>query len=449
MSKLPAHEAELDPDLPEGQDEPFATEKPPRPKRWFPEATHEIAAVLRRLCVRPWLVAERDDELIAAVKRNQAAIQEVFVRLGWVLVVERDLVRLRKSPPVRRQAWAATGPTPREASWFFLLVAAAESVPPRVGISQLVTAARAAAAEAGIAVVNDLQERRAIARALRMLDERGVVEEFEGDVDGFIVDESAPVLLAVHHSRLAHVIANYTTADPSKDPEGWLAQVEREPDPARRMRRRLVDDTIIHAVDLDAAEADWLSRRVRGDDGGPLAAAFGLALERRAEGAAFVVPDDAFRYLSELGPIVFPSSGTVAHAALIICDGGERVGISGAEAQGPGVGWRGLRETAIIEMLATTAAGFPEGRGGWRRELAEDPLQLATEVKKLLVSMDLLRVHGVAEDCVWWLSPATGRWSPPRPLESGEPRRGKKANESEPDVQPAFDFGVPHTGAPK
>src|SRR5438132_7244501 len=100
-------------------------------KRWLPEASAETAAALRLLAVRPWLIAGRDDEGIAAVRRNLPAIRDALSRLGWVLVVERDLVRLRKSPPMRREAWVADGPTSLEASWFFLLVAAAESVAPR------------------------------------------------------------------------------------------------------------------------------------------------------------------------------------------------------------------------------------------------------------------------------------------------------------------------------
>jgi hypothetical protein len=103
-----------------------------------PEAAAETAAVLRLLMVRPWLIAGRDDGAIATVRRNEAAVRDVLGRLGWVLVVERDFVRLRKSPPVRRYAWAAGGPSPLASSWFFLLVAAAESMPPRVSIGQLV-----------------------------------------------------------------------------------------------------------------------------------------------------------------------------------------------------------------------------------------------------------------------------------------------------------------------
>src|SRR5690242_3736574 len=104
-----------------------------------PEAPAEIAAVLRLLMVQPWLVAGRDDAAIAAVRRHEEAVREVLARLGWVLVVDRDFVRLRKSPPVRREAWAAGGPAPLTCSWYFLLVAAAESLPPRVSIGQLIS----------------------------------------------------------------------------------------------------------------------------------------------------------------------------------------------------------------------------------------------------------------------------------------------------------------------
>jgi uncharacterized protein (TIGR02678 family) len=335
--------------------------------------------------------------------------------LGWVLVVERDFIRLRKSPPVRRHAFAADGPTPLQASWFFLLVAGAESVAPRVALAQLVTVARAAAAEAGLPVTHDITERRAIVRALRMLDKRGVVIQLDGDVEGFVEDEDAPVLLAVHHSRLAHVIANYGSGDPTGDPPMWLEQLEREPDPARRMRRRLIDDTLVHVADLDEPEADWLSRRVRGDDGGPLATAFGLRLERRAEGAAFVVPDDAFRHFRELGPTHFPAPGTVPHAALLLCEHAAVTGVLGSSDQGPGPGWRGLVDSSVREHVAVLAAERADGRGGWRRELVENPQRLVEEVRALLTSLDLLRVRPGAEGAaMWWFSPATGRWSLPR-----------------------------------
>ena len=383
-------------------------------KRWLPEASAETAAALRLLLLRPWLVAGRDDEAIAAVRRNLPAIREALTRLGWGLVAERGFVRLRKSPPMRRAAWAAQGPAPLAASWFFLLVAAAESAAPRMSLANLVSAARAAAAEAGIPMTNDINERRAIVRALRMLDQRGVVMQIDGDVEGFVVDEHAAVLLAVHHPRLGHVIANFAQGDPVSDPGAWLDALEREPDPARRMRRRLVDDALVHVADLDEAEADWLSRRVRGDDGGPLASAFGLQLERRSEGAAFVVSEDAFRYLYELGETPFPAPGTVPHAALLLCEHVAFNGACGSMECGPGGGWRALSEQRVREHLAALAAERADGRGGWRRELVEDPPRLVEDIKALLIALDLLRVEPAStEGSIWWFSPATARWCPP------------------------------------
>jgi len=243
-----------------------------------------------------------------------------------------------------------------------------------------------------------------------MLDDRGVVMQVDGDVEVFIENEDAPVLLAVHHTRLAHVIANFGSADPVSDPALWLEQVEREPDTARRMRRRLVDDALIHVTDLNDSEADWLSRRVRGDDGAPLAAAFGLRLERRDEGAAFVVPADAFRFLNELGSTVFPAPGTIPHAALLLCEHAALMGAMGSHEEGTGPGWRILQEQSVEDYVAALAAQ-QIGRG-WRRELAEDPSRLAEEVSLLLSSLDLLRIRvGTDGTRTWCFSPATGRWS--------------------------------------
>ncbi len=399
-------------DADEKPDDERGDPRPPRKRRWAPEASEEAAAMLRLLARTPWLVAGRDDEAIAAVRRNHAAIRDTVTRLGWVLTVEKDTVRLRKSPPVRRDAWTSTGPTPLQASWFFLLVVAAESAPPRLAIGQLVAGARAAAAEAGLPVTNEIAERRAIVRALHMLNERGVVQRVEGDLDDFVSSDDAPVLLAVQHARLAHVIANYGTTEPSEDPVAWLEQVEREPDAARRMRRRLVDDTVIYAADLDEDEADWLRRRFRGDDGEPLARAFGLHLERRAEGAAFVVPDESFRHPHELGDLPFPAAGTLAHAALLLCEHSASAGEASEDAaEGPrlGAGWRGLHESQVVAHLTQLASSRGKG-AGWKSELVEDPARLTSEVQRLLMGLDLLRIVDDGTRRVWWFSPATGRW---------------------------------------
>jgi hypothetical protein len=207
------------------------------------------------------------------------------------------------------------------------------------------------------------------------------------------------------------VIANFGPGDPRDDRAAWLDAVERESDAARRMRRRLVDDTAIHVIDLDEAEADWLSRRVRADDGAQIAAAFGLHLERRAEGAAFVVPDEAFRHAHELGEHPFPMPGTVGHAALLLCD---HAGEHGTQLSAPGPGWRGLSEADALAHMGALTAQHASGKGGWSTELTADPVELTRRVAALLESLGLVRRHDDALR-TWWFSPVTGRWSAPAP----------------------------------
>jgi hypothetical protein len=166
-------------------------------------------------------------------------------------------------------------------------------------------------------------------------------------------------------------------------------------------------------ADLDSAEADWLSRRVRGDDGAPLASAFGLHVERRLEGAAFVVPDDAFRYLHELGATPFPAPGTVPHAALLLSEYANTIGIAGSSSVGPGTGWRGLSEVEVEAHVSALCRERASGPGGWRRELAETPALLIAEIFRLLHTLGLLRRHSDATGAwQWWFSPAMSRWSP-------------------------------------
>jgi uncharacterized protein (TIGR02678 family) len=403
-----------------------------RRKAWSPEAGLEVAAAARLLMRRPWLVAGRDDEDIAAVLRNYPALRDLFGRLGWPLYADRDLVRLFKTPPARLGAFAAGGPGPQTLQWFFLLVAGAETLGRKVSLGALVGAARTAAADAGVASSGSQPERRAIVGAIRMLTQRGVIVEVDGDVEDYLHDEDPQVLIEVHHARLLHVIGHYGAADPVSDPEAWLATVTREPDVARRMRRRLVDDTVVHTVDLDADEADWMSRRVRTDDGAPLAEAFGLHLERRAEGAAFVVPDEAFRFPSELGPLTFPGTGTAAHAAYLIIEWAQDNADEGA---GPGPGWHRASDVGVGAKLTELADAATVGAGGWRAELVDDPTGLLRDaVVGLLTGLDLVRLDPSTGD--WLFAPVTARWR-----STAAPSRPTKRRRTAAAVSRTFDFG--------
>ena len=400
-------------------------------RNWVPEANDDAAAALRVLAARPWLVAGRDDDTMAAVRRNLPAVKDALNRLGWALVTDdRDFIRLRKTAPQRTHAFAAGGPSPLAWSWFFLIVAAGESMQRRVSIGQLVAAARAAAAEASLDAPGDISERRAIVTALKLLDARGVIVQLDGEIDGFVHDENAPVLLEVHHTRLLNVIANFATADPVADPQAFLDIICREPDIGRKIRRRLIDDTAVHISDLDADETAWLGRRSR-DDLEPLAEAFGLHLERRAEGAAFVAPEGSYRHLKELGPLAFPSQGTVAHAALLLCDHANTISRTNPVAEGaPGAGWVQLTRDAVESFLAGAALEQNAGAGGWSRELAEDPTGLLlAAVRDMLGALDIVRVILASIDptgensaaSAWWFAPLIGRWE--RDLEPSAPKK--------------------------
>jgi uncharacterized protein (TIGR02678 family) len=367
------------------------------------DAQTEVAAALRLLARQPWLVGGRDDAAISAVRRNEAGVRSVLSRLGWRLVVERDLVRLAKTPPPRLHDWAIGAPTPLTCAWVFLLAASAEGLPQQVTIGRLVEAGKAAAVEAGVPLTGDRAERRAITNAVRELVGRGIIELTDGQIDAYLNDDDAPVLLTIFHRRLLHLIPNFDpNTDPSMDPARWLANVAREPDAGRRMRRRLVDDTCVHTIDLDEAEADWLSRRLRGDDGQPLAAAFGMVIERRDEGAAFVVPDDAFRWPHELGQVPFPATGIVPHVAMLLADHIAAHGDIG----GPGPRWRGMARTEVLAELTNLAQRQTTGKGGWPADRAADPQGLLDEAERLLIGAGLLRIV----EGYWWLSPALGRW---------------------------------------
>ena len=86
--------------------------------------------------------------------RDKKPFSNLDGRAVWLrsaeLFVSRDLVRLRKSPPPRRDSWAARAPNSLVCAWFFVLAATAESMPPKVALPHFVTEARVAAAEAGV-----------------------------------------------------------------------------------------------------------------------------------------------------------------------------------------------------------------------------------------------------------------------------------------------------------
>lgn len=123
------------------------------------------------------------------------------------------------------------------------------------------------------------------------------------------------------------------------------------------------------------------------------------------------MPTDAFRYARELGPLPFPTPGTVGHAAPLLCDAAALDGSLVPDRPG----WRAFPEPTVVARLADWGQRFGAGRGGWAQEDVDDPAGLAEKVRTLLIGLNLLRVDvSIADEDAggpqWWFSPATGRW---------------------------------------
>ncbi|MEU1223064.1 DUF2398 family protein [Streptomyces microflavus] len=377
------------------------------------EAVWQLARLLKS---RTWLVGGRDDVAIEAVYRYRTALRRVLEQVGCVLVVEPDLVRVYNPAPPR-SAPRVRGDAP-EGVWFWLTFNALESLPPRVRLGQVAAAAREAAAEIGMAVTQSGAELSALAGALRRLCQCGLLEELEGRVEALLEDGDDPaVLLRVHHTRMLYVMARNVptdeagrwSVDPAEDPEGWLAALVRPAEAGVRVCGMLADQAVVHACDLDEDELRWLSDQ-GATEGAAVAGGFGLVLEHRLEGAAFVMPQETCDE-RVLGRFRFPgrsrsSAGTVRHATLLLIDALVRSRKQGGPLA-PGPGWCGAPQSWVVDRLGELARQHT----WWRQELRADLERLAKDVRQVLEpEADLLRVTGGFEDW-WWLSPAAARWT--------------------------------------
>ncbi|MER5618691.1 DUF2398 family protein [Streptomyces sp. NPDC002215] len=388
----------------------------------------------RLLKTRAWLVGGRDDAAIEAVYRHRGALREVLAAVGCTLALEADLVRVYNPAPPLSARLPEGGSA--QGVWFWLAVGALESLPARVRLGQVAAAARAGAAEIELPVTQSRVELSAFAAGLRRLCGCGVLEELEGRVEALVDgEEDPPVLLKVHHTRLLHLLPRGVPVDdwgqwaidPAGDPAGWLAGLERPADAGLRVCAMLADQAVVHACDLDEDELRWLSDKGP-TDGAALARSFGLTLEHRLEGAAWVMPQETYDE-RVAGRFRFPGrrrsdAGTVRHAALLLIDGlvseGERGGVGA-----PGSGWCGMPKSWVVGRLGELA----RQHAWWSKDLRSDLPRLAEDVRGVLEpEADLLRVTGGFEEW-WWLSPAAARWTvlseqPPVPAQCGEVAKG-------------------------
>jgi uncharacterized protein (TIGR02678 family) len=333
---------------------------------------------VRALLLRPLLCAEQDRDTFTLVRRHRAEIDAILTRrLGYRVHVNADTARLVKTGIPwgdRRLEHRDRKLSQREHVVLALTLAAVASGPLVISLADLVPDIRSAAAEAGVELVMDGPGRRAVVTALRWMIDHGLVLEVDQKVDAFGADESADAVLRLRPDRIALLA---TAALPGAASADELIERATSGSNVRiALRRRLVEEAVVHRADLN--EADWSELRRRlGEEAVVLDDEFGLRLESRAEGVAAIDPDGT------LSSPRFPTSGTVGHAALLLIE-------------------------QLTRDQTTEAASWPDVNNAvrrlvdahgqhWAKDLVSAPDRLRDAAVGLLEAMRLVTIadHGV------------------------------------------------------
>jgi uncharacterized protein (TIGR02678 family) len=226
---------------------------------------------------------------------------------------------------------------------------------------------RSAAADAGIVLDGATSERRALVTELRWLVEHGVVHELDRSVTGYESDAEADALLEVRSDRMSLLPA--TALVGARSAAELLARAAGESTGRAALRRRLVEDPVLHADEV--TPEDWAELRRRfGEESRYCEEMFGLLIEARAEGAAAIDVDGGCT------DITFPAGGTTAHAALLLLDALTTRHRDGAD----------------TFMLAGELRALLERYGRyWRKDI--DPNTLRDDVVALLTAMAVITVE--------------------------------------------------------
>ena len=345
--------------------------------------------LLRRPLLRP---GAPDGDLLPMIYRQRAVLQDLFSSLlGYRLVVERRFARLYKAGPVDDATRGEGSLSPRGYAYFALTLAALTGIGRQVLLSRLVSDVRAAAAEAGIGIVDDPADRRALTAALRHLVALGVITETEGTVSA--TDSAAEALITIDTDLLGQLVAGPLAEAEGPDELVSLAAATGPRSIEHAVRRRLVEDPVVLYRDLPDEHAEWLLKHLA-NESRLMERFFGLVTESRAEGLVVTDPED---YLTD---VAFPGPGTVARIALLalpaLLDRGEPRDSDG-------------RHPVSTEDISAVCSELVESYpAAWSRQATEDHCDLVRSVCTLLHRLGILRADGAG----WLVSPAAHRWLP-------------------------------------
>ncbi len=369
------------------------------------QAAEERARAVRVLLANPLLTADADPSGFDAVRAHAAYLRQWFDdTCGWALHVEARrgyarLVKVRPDPdasrPARRQR-STRAPFDRRRYVMLCLVAAELARPGAMTtIGLLADRVRSATTTEPTIKTFDTaarHDRAAFVDAVKLLEQYGVVRAVDGSSDTYVDTPDAKVLYQVDEARLARLLAAPTS--PSRvgdepdlprllhEPRYGDAPVDDEDAPAEQrnrwlrhsITRRVLDDPVVYADDLTAAQRGYLEsisgKRVIRE----AAAAAGFMLEERAEGLLAVDADGIATDTK------FPADGShVKHAALLVLDMLTAAG-------GP------VTRATVVDEVEQLLAAHPQ----WARGFQSDggAARLADEALDVLTEFGLVRRSG-------------------------------------------------------
>jgi uncharacterized protein (TIGR02678 family) len=314
------------------------------------QAADERRIAVRALLRRPLLLERADPIAFANVRRHVRWLRsELFALTGYELVVhsggwarlrkrsiDRDDPRPLRHPPAGRHARrsTATDRWPELERRQYVLLALTCAVLCRghryVSLQKLVDAVRALAADERITADLLGSERRAYVGVLLWLEEHGALERRDGSERALDAwrdqDLDADLLWRVNAPLVADLLGAARPLEPGTTVKGLFddAREYASADDRRNLRgkwrlaRRLLEQSVVYADDLDDDErAWWRTKRAWTEE--RCAELTGLHVERRREGTMLVdATAESGRALSDLR---FPDNRGAhrTQMALLLC----------------------------------------------------------------------------------------------------------------------------------
>lgn len=369
--------------------------------------------MLRRLLVRPLLLADGEPETFRDLVEERAALADWLAeRTGWRLQVDaaQGVARLHKVPAVpdpTRPARRDPSRPPFDRRRYLLFahaLAALDALGAQTTLRRLAEELAHRMVEEGAPPFDaeDRAERTALVDVLRLLEGLGALSLRDGDAERYAQARDSDALYDVRSRVLGQLVsapvppALAGSPDRLGDEAGYPDSEEGRIQRARhQVFRRLLDDPVVYLDDLAPSEQDYLEHAA-GHVYQELRRWAGLEVERRREGLAAVDPR------GEVTDERFPEgSSTARHAALLVVEWlADRRRASGA-AEVP--------HAACVERIAALHAGYAE-RCGWSKQYQGGQPgieRLAADALRLLAAFGLLRRRGEA----WELRPALARFA--------------------------------------